>query len=219
MSQNNELPMLPIVGYLTEFDGGTGFWDTESEALSYCDDDMIPEALVTLSNARAALAAQAGKSEPAQMFQNMTIVGMTTAAHAIDFWDEYFDYVNSDPKAHSDMLKIAKILRNPGDEIARLRGEIGVICDLMDQALDVMQTVTGDDDDEDRKILRLRAKMASAINHFLGRQLLSAPARQPLTMSVNEFATQLKCAGWKDTADAQWDGLAKLMKELGVTHD
>lgn len=46
-----------------------------------------------------------------------------------------------------------------------------------------------------------------------------APALQPMTKSVNEFATQLKCAGWKDTGDAQWDGLAKLMKELGVTHD
>jgi len=41
-------------------------------------------------------------------------------------------------------------------------------------------------------------------------------ARQPLQISVDEFAALLTNAGWKDTGDAQWDGIENLMQKLGI---
>lgn len=53
----------------------------------------------------------------------MKINDAATAALTVDFWDERFDYFNTNPAAHSDMMAIALILRNSHEEIARLRSE------------------------------------------------------------------------------------------------
>ncbi len=130
---------------------------------------------------------------PARLQSGGNIGDMATAAHAIEFWSEHFDYVNSNPHAAGDFAEIARILRNPCEEIARLRGEMSVIGELINAALDVMQTVDVDDSDEERQLMRLRFKLAGAVDHcrnYGGSANTALASLQPVQRQVSdELAT------------------------------
>ena len=62
----------------------------------------------------------------------------------------------------------AVVVAEQTEHIRRLRGELGVAAELLDDAARVIFTVTGDDDDEERKLRRLGELMEQTVLRVKG---------------------------------------------------
>jgi len=100
------------------------------------------------------------------MYQS-TVKDPISAAYACDFWASTDKGVRG-----TDLRAIASVLRQPTSKatedawaaIARLKGESTVMVNLLQEALNVIETVDGQDAEECERLMELHNKIKYAIN-------------------------------------------------------
>lgn len=88
---------------------------------------------------------------------------MNTQPEALRLADEFERPYWDDGTQHGQLIKAAAELRSLHEESLKLRGEIRVLVGLLKEALQVIETVDGEDADECNRLMELQNKMGYAI--------------------------------------------------------